>query len=233
MHVPVDHHAGQKNYPIGWPRIDLPTLALWEKDWTRFDRFEFMVYTAMSRAKPPKTPISLLLYCPVRTRSWLRNLAELKLNQWVKFSLPISEMRYVENVGTVKFSTSESSYNHGDQLDFYIGGFRFTRSAECGLASLTIKTAAVFQRQPAIDVEIDVLGVPKGISRAVPFTIHRGETVIRHERLPVHRGRYVLAIDISELKLTPGAYTLTAFTGEPDKAKSAAFRVVADPWKED
>jgi len=232
MHVPVDHHAGEKKYPIGWPRMDLPMRQPWEKDWTNFEQFEFSVYTEMSRKKPPKTPITLILYCPDRNRAWSRRLGELKLNEWVKFSLPVSQMRYVEGVATVKFSTSESSYDHGDQLHFYIGGFRFVRSAECQVANLKIKNAAVFQGQPTIDVEIDVLGVPKGISRAVPFTIRQGDAIIRHEQLPVRRGRYVLPIDISELKLAPGTYALVAFEGDEEKTKSGAFRVVGSPWKE-
>ena len=98
--------------------------------------------------------------------------------------------------------------------------------------SLTAKTGVVFQGQPSIDVEIDVVGVPKGISRAVPFTIRQGQKTIRHETVPVRRGRYVLAIDIHELKLRSGDYTLTAFGEDAEKAKSVAFRVVANPWQE-
>ena len=232
MHVPVDSHGGQKTHPVGWPRIDLPTRELWERDWTHFDRLEFSVCTEMSRAQPPKTPISLLLYCPVKSRAWRRDLRELKLGQWVKYALPISRMQYVEDVGTVKFYISESSYKHGDQLHFYIGGFRFVRSAECDLVSLTAKTGVVFQGQPSIDVEIDVVGVPKGISRAVPFTIRQGHKTVRHETIPVRRGRYVLTIDIHELKLRPGDYMLTVFSEDAEKAKSVVFRVVADPWQE-
>jgi len=233
VHVPVDHYAGEKKYPVGWPRMGLHPKALYERDWTRFEHFEFMVYTEMSRDKIPKTPITLILYCPDRSRVWSRTLGELKLSQWVKFSLPISRMRYVEGVAKVAFSVSESNYKHGDQLDFYIGGFRFVRSSECEIASLRPGASAVFQGQPAVDVEIDVLGVPKGVSRAVPLTIRQGEAAIRRESLPVHRGRYTLSIDIAELRLTPGTYTIVAFEGERDKEKSATFRVVTSPWKEE
>jgi len=232
VHVPVDYYAGEKKYPIGWPRTWMQTSDPWEKDWTTFEHFEFMVYTRMSREKLPKTPITLIVYCPDRSRSWSRRLRELKLNAWVSFSLPISKMRYVDGVASVKFSVSESSYRHGDQLDFYIGGFRFVRSLECRLNTMRIKNAVVFQGQPTLDVEVDVLGVPKGISRAVPFTIRRGDTVIRRESLPVRRGSYAMAIDISELKLAPGTYTLAAFEGEKDKEKVGTFRVVGSPWKE-
>ena len=233
VHVPVDHHAGEKKYPVGWPRMSLYPNALHEKDWTRFEHFELMVYTEMSRDTIPKTPITLILYCPDRSRAWSRTLGELELNQWVKLPLPISRMRYVEGVARVALSVSESNYKHGDQLDFYVGGFRFVRSSECEIAELRAGTSAVFQGQPAVDVEIDVLGVPKGVSRAVPFTIRRGDTVIRRESLPVHRGRYTLSIDLAELRLTPATYTIVAFEGDREKMKSTAFRVVASPWKEE
>jgi len=232
LHIPIDHHGGEKKYPVGWPRMDLGTRELWEKDWTNFDRLEFAVYTTSSRTALPKTPISLLLYCPNKQRAWHRPLRELKLDQWVKYSMPVSRMPHVDDVATVKFSVSESQYKHGDQVDFYIGAFRFVRSAECELAELKIKTTAIFQGRGTLDVEVDVLGVPKGLSRAVSFTIRQDQTVIRQENLPVHRGRYVLEVDVSELRLGPGTYSLVAFEGEKDREKSGTFRVVASPWKE-
>ena len=231
MHVPIDHFAGEKRYPIGWPRIGMNMKLPWEKDWTGFEHFEFMVYTETSRDKLPKTPVTLILYCPTRHRAWHRSLHELRKGQWVKFSLPIARMRYVEGVARMQFSISESNYKHGDQVHFYIGGFRFVRSTECRLADLAIRNPALFQGQPTLGVEIEVEGVPKSISRAVPFTIRRGETVVRQESLPVHRGRYTLPIDISELKLAPGAYTLEAFAEDAGRRRSGTFRVVASPWK--
>ena len=108
MHIPVDYFAGEKKYPIGWPRMGLTPMAPWEKDWTNFDTIEFSIYTESTRTKLPKTPLSLGLYCPDRSRSLSRPLNELKLNEWVHFSLPISRMKYVESVREVKFSISES-----------------------------------------------------------------------------------------------------------------------------
>ena len=233
IHMPVDHYAGEKKYPIGWPRTGIDPQAMWERDWTSFEHLEFMVYTESSRDKLPKTPITLILYCPDRHHSWSRLLGELELNQWVKFSLPISKMEYVESVKTVKLSISESSYKHGDQLHFYVGGFRFVRSSGCELQQMKVKAAAVYRGQPTIDLEIDVLGVAKGISRAVPFTIRQGDAVIRRESLPVRRGRYVLPMDVAELKLAPGTYTIVAFDDDADKTKSDTFRVVDNPWKEE
>ena len=232
MYIPVDHFAGEKKYPIGWPRMGLTPIAGWEKDWTNFDTIEFSIYTESTRTKLPKSPLSFGLYCPDRSRSLSRPLNELKLNQWVKFSYSITKLKIVDTVKRVAFNISESSYKHEDQLHFYIGGFRFVRSAECELNEMKAAAGAVFQGQPSIDVEVEVVGVPKGISRAVPFTLRLGDKVIRAESLPVHRGRYVMAMDISELKLAQGTYTLVVFEGEADKTKTATFRVVNNPWKE-
>ena len=233
MHVPVDHHAGEKNYPIGWPRMGLHPREPWEKDWTSFERFEFMVYVETSRDRLPNTPITLILYCPDRNRQWSRVLRELKVNQWVDFSLPIAPMGYADRVARVAFAISESNYKHGDQLHFYIGAFRFVRWTECRLNQLAISNAVLFEGQATLDVDIEVEGVPRNTSRAVPFTIRRGKALIREQSLPVHRGRYTLPFDISKLKLPPDTYTLEAFADDADRARSATFRVVANPWKQE
>ena len=117
-------------------------------------------------------------------------------------------------------------------LDFSIGAFRLVRSAEVGLGDFKMKTPVVFSGQPALRVEMEVVGPPKGMSRGLPMTIRRGRDVVRREMLPIRRGRRVLEIDISELKLAPGKYTLVAFERDPKRRKSAAFRVVESPWKE-
>ena len=55
---------------------------------------------------------------------------------------------------------------------------------------------------------------------------------MRVETLPLQRGKQLLEMDVSELDLPPGNYTLIAFEGQKDKEKSASFRVVETPWQE-
>ncbi len=231
MHIPVDFYAGEKKYPVGWPRAWITLHSSWERDWTRFERFEFKVYTKFSRAKLPRTPVTLILYCPNKTRMWTRTLTELKINQWTAFSLPVSRLKYADNVHALKFSISESNYRHGDRIDFYIGGFRLSRSSECVLSAMRMETPAIFDDAGRLGVRVLVEGVPKGLSRAVPFTIRRGGELIRLENLPVRGGEYTLWMDIRELKLKPGDYELVAFEGDKARERRAAFRVAASPWR--
>ncbi|NCO32604.1 MAG: hypothetical protein GW893_01870 [Armatimonadetes bacterium] len=231
MHVPVDHQGGELKYPIGWPRMDLLAQTPWERDWTSYDQLEFSVYTEMYRPSLPKTPIALLVYCPDKNRVWQRDLRELKLGEWVAFSFPITKMQYVDNVNVVKLSTSESNYRDKDKVDFHFSGFRLVRSTECRVSELKILTPVLYRDQTSLQVEMSVVGIPEKISRGVPFSLRDPKELLRLETLPVKRGQQVLNIDVSELKLVPGEYTLTAFEQEPERKLSIPFRVVNTPWE--
>jgi hypothetical protein len=232
MHVPIDHQAGEPKYPVGWPRIDLVAKTPREKDWTSFDRLEFSVYTETSRSSLPKTPITLLVYCPDKNRVWSRDLSELKIGEWVSFSLPIAAMQYVNNVNIVKFSVSESNYQDKDVVDFHFSGFRLVRSVECRIGEMQILTPVLFSDQAELRVQLTIFGTPEEIRRGVPFSLRSGKELVKLDTLAVKRGRQVLVIDLSHLKLAAGEYHLIAFEGEADKKKSASFRIVNSPWQE-
>ncbi|MDP7132588.1 MAG: hypothetical protein QF437_18985 [Planctomycetota bacterium] len=230
LHIPVDHHAGEVKYPIGWPRTWMLVRSLWEKDWRSWDRLEFSIYTESSRKTLPKTPLTLHLYCPDKRRQWHRILSELKPGEWVHYSMPISDMKFVDTVTYVRFYISESNYNDKDVLNFHIGGFRFVRSTECELQSMDVVSGAVFPEQ-SLKVKLSVQGPPPKVARGIPFTLRKGGDAIRKETLPVTRGLQILEMEIEELELAPGDYSLTAFEDDPQRKKSAAFRVIESPWK--
>jgi len=232
VHIPVDHHGGEEKYPIGWPRIYCRLRKPAETNWIAFDRVEFLIYAKMSRPKLPKRPLNFQIRCPDKKRATYRGLAEMKLGKWVRISIPLGKIPHLEDLANIGFNISESDYKDKDLLDFYIGGFRLVRSAECRLTEMTIKTRAMFRDQPELKVGLDVVGPPKHVSRGVPFTIRRGKEILRQEMLPVRRGYQTLAMDIAELKLEPGEYALTAFEHDPDRKTSGTFRVVEGPWKE-
>jgi len=232
VHMPVDYHAGQKQYPVGWPRLYLTLNRSTEGGWHLFERFEFMAYATMSRPTPPKSIIALQIHCPDKHRAISRNLEEIRLGQWVRISIPTRRIKGVADVRVLGLNIAESNYKHGDDLHFYFGGFRLVRSAEFSLNSLAIRNKALFHGQPRLKVEVEVGGPPLKIARALPLTIRGGKQVVRTESLPVKPGLQTLLIDIHELKLAPGTYTLAAFDNEPDKRKSDTFRVVETPWKQ-
>ena len=35
VNMPIDHKAGEKKYPIGWPRLYLEKITPAEKDWSK------------------------------------------------------------------------------------------------------------------------------------------------------------------------------------------------------
>jgi len=231
LHILVDHFAGEKAYPIGWPRMYMDLKQPAETCWTKFERFEFMVHTKMSRAKPPKQVINLQIQCPRKPKVFHRNLSEIKLGQWVRISIPTRTIKNAEEVARLGINISERDYKHGDKLDFHFGAFRLVRSAEFKLLGLKVRSKVVYRGQPKLKVEFDVAGPPLKIARGLPLTVRQGKRVIRTETLPVKTGLQTMEIEIDELKLEPGDYTLVAFDSDPDRRKSGAFRVVEAPWE--
>jgi len=232
MHIPVDHHGGEKKYPIGWPRMYTNLRRPAETGWDAFDRVEFLVYTKMSRPGLPKNPLNFQIHCPDKRRAHYRQLAELKLDEWVRISIPTSKIAHVADAARLGLNISESSYQDKDVLDFYIGGFRLVRSAECELSEMRVKTPVLYHGSPEIRVELTVVGPPERVSRGMPFTVRCGDDVLRRETLPVRRGLQVLNMDVAELRLALGEYALVAFAGDAEREKTGTFRVVETPWKE-
>jgi len=231
MHIPVDYHAGEKKYPIGWPRMYCTLVRPDETRWTEYDRFEFLVYAEMNRPKPPSRPLTFQMHCPDRRTGYTRELSEIRLGQWVRISIPTADKPNLARITRLGFNISESNYRDGDVLDFYIGGFRLVRSTECRITGMQILTPAVFRGAPVVAVQVDVEGPPARLHRGVPFTIRRGSTLIRKETLPVHRGRNRLNIEIDELDLPPGEYTLTAFEGDSERQRRVSFKIAPSPWE--
>lgn len=231
FHIPVDHHAGEAKYPIGWPRMYADLQRPAETDWAAWDRFEFDIQATASVEALPKNPLSFQILCPDRYQNNVTSLDQLKLGEWITVSLPISGLKHLPELARIGFNISESSYADKTVLDFRIGGFRLIRSAECELADLAIKTPVVYRDAKELRVELDVVGPPVNVSRGIPFEIRQGETVLRRETLPAQRGRRVVDLEIGELKLAPGDYELLAFPGEAERTRQAAFRVVPSPWE--
>ena len=231
MHIPVDHHGGEEKYPIGWPRMYCELRKPAETQWLMFDRFEFEVFAEMSRPAPPTRALTFQVHCPGKPQVFLHNFDRIKLDEWTRVVIPTSGIANVGEVAKLGLNISESEYQDKDVLDFTIGGFRLVRSAECELTSMAIQSPVVFRGRPALPVELVVVGPSEHVSRGIPFTLRRGDRVLRVETLPVRRGRQALAVDVSELALDPGEYSLVAFAGDEARQRTGTFRVVETPWK--
>jgi len=231
MHIPVDHHAGQEKYPIGWPRMYLK-LAPAERAWKEFERFEFLVHAAMSRKKPPKRVINLQIQCPDRPRTYHRNLEEVRLGRWARVSVPIRQIGNVAEVARLGLNISESDYRHGEKLDFHFGAFRLARAAEFGLARLEVRSRVMYADRPMLKLALDVVGPTRKAANGLPITIRRGEKALHTEAIRVEHGLQIVRIDLAKRTLPPGTYTVAAFDRDEERRRTAAFRIVPSPWQE-
>lgn len=230
--MPVDHHGGEKRYPIGWPRLYAKLRKPTETQWGAFERFEFLLYATMSRAKPPTQVATFHILCPDRRHATYHRFRKIKLGEWIRVSVPVAKIKDLRNLQRLGFNISESNYKHGDKLRFFLGGFRLVRPKDFELRGMKVRNAVLYQGQPTLKVDLVLAGPPVSIHRALPLTVLRGKERLRVESLPVKVGAQTLEVDIRELKLKPGTYTLTAYDDNPKLRKTARFRVLETPWQE-
>jgi len=234
LYFEVDHHSGEKKYPIGWPRAHFNPLG-WERNWLAWDRIEFMALARTSRDELPKNALTFEFgdVRPVYNPS----LEFAELDKWILVSMPVAEIMGKSpilkgGIDRLRFVVSESSYSHGDVLEFHVGGFRLVRSLVCEITELAAATPVIYAGQPFIKLSITVVGPPADVKRGVPFTIRTGNRVARREMLPLGRGQQLYECDISELALAPGDYELVVFETDDARRKSVSLRVVEEPWKQ-
>ncbi|MDD4097331.1 MAG: hypothetical protein PHC30_01045 [Lentisphaeria bacterium] len=232
MHIPVDYHAGEEKYPIGWPRMYLD-LRTPEKVFAQYDRFEFNLYATMSREDVPAAALNMGLYAQNQKASYIKIGTEvpLVLGQWTKVSKPISKVESADQLHSLGLNISEKDYRDGDVLHFHFAGIRLVRSSFCRVAAMTAKSAVLFADAGVITVELEVEGPESDGARGVPFELSRDGKPLRLETLPVRRGRQTLDLDVAELRLTPGEYVLTVFPVNPERRVSVPVKVVSSPWE--
>ena len=230
FHIDVDHNAGEPKYPIGWPRMymrkpnDIP--------WKEYDKLEFKVHTKISPATRsiPNTAFSLKFTgAPKISVELPFGSKNLKLNEWVQFSMPISKIEEITSFSSSGFYICESHYKDKDVLDFTFAEIRLVRSSFCKVTEMETQGVR-YDTNSTLPVKLTVFGPVSDDARAVPFQIAQGDKVLRLETLPVAKGKQTIYMDISELHLKNGDYTLTAFPNNPDRTLTVSFKVIDSPF---
>ncbi len=231
----VDHTKGEKNYPIGWPRSgkDLKKLGL--TDWSDYEYFECWIYVTTSRESLPKSPLGVGFYHsgPRRTSSF--RLAEIRKDEWVKITIPISKIELPGDVQRVQFNISESDYAHGDHVDFYIDDVVLTRFAHPVIGSMAPRRRLVYANERHFTAQFELLGSRSGQEVEVVLEIGRGEET--HARMSGAagdlQGEITVALE-SNRPLTPGeSWVKLKLQGESGKrlhARQSTFRVIEGPF---
>lgn len=229
MHIPVDFSAGEKQYPIGWPRMYL-NLADDETGWQDYDRFEFQLFTESSRQTLPKRPVVFHLY-DAQGQKKLVPLEGARIGAWTTVSLNLSDLGLTGPATRLGININEADYADKDTLDFHLGGFRLVRALEATVTELKAAAPAVFCDSRVLPVELVVEGPPDKLGAGVPFQLRSGSRVVFSQTVPVKRGRQTLYLPLAGAPLDPGAYALVAHAEAPGLRREAAVQITSSPWR--
>ena len=228
MHIPVDFHAGEKAYPIGWPRMYL-SLKPDEQGWQDFDRFEFQLFTESSRASLPKRPLVFHLY-NAQGQSKLITLDQAAVGVCATFDINISDLGLSGPVVRIGASINESDYADKDVLDFHFGGFRLARSTVARVTELKAAAPALFRDSRVLPVELVVEGPSDKLAAGVLLQLRQGDRVAYAKTAPVARGRQTLYLPLAGAGLAPGDYALVACPDDPALKKETTVTITSSPW---
>ena len=127
VNMPIDHKAGEKNYPIGWPRLYLYKLTPAEKDWSKAKAISFkfhLEFTGTSTATPINFQIRTKGPQDKKAAGFFFELKEAVNKKTVTITLPLDKVKNLNNVVYHGFFISESKYKHGENLKFTVSDFK-------------------------------------------------------------------------------------------------------------
>jgi hypothetical protein len=229
-HVTVDYFAGEKNYPIGWPRFghNIPEPM---RDWSDWDYLHAWVYTTTSRAALPKEPVGLGIQAPDKAGTYHVRLTELKPGAWVEVKIPVSRIAQPADVRNLQFHISESDYKHGDQLDLWVDDLALLRHAEPTLLEFAAENAVMFAGARTVPVKLQLAGVRPGQRAELACELRRDGRVVARANASVERGPQRIALAVGAKKLPAGDYELVAHVANSPRPASAKLRLVESPWR--
>jgi len=246
FHVDVDYHAGEKEYPIGWPRASRPLTESWRQDWSPFDFLRFWVYATTSRERLPATPLGIVLYLSdlsepsdkssqsdktVKPRKHEQSLPTPLKDQWVQIEIPLWTIPHLGKVTRIQFFISESDYADHDAIDFYISDVSLVRYAAPRLQDLRVHPAVLFSNCGALIAEFRALGIAPDETVTGRLTLLADGREARRVAKPMKRGLNQLVLDLGAANLPEGKYTVRAQLGN-GVAEERNVRIVASPWSD-
>lgn len=229
MRIPVDFKAGEKLYPIGWPRMYL-NLRPDEQAWQDYDRLEFQLFAESSRTNLPKRPLTFHIYGTAEQKM-LITLEKANLGAAITFTANISDLGFTGHVTRLGFNINESDYADKDLVEFHVGGYRLVRTTVAQITELKAAAPALFCDSRVLPVELVAEGPPDTLAAGVPFQLRLCERAVLVQTLPLARGRQTLYFSLAGADLAPGEYTLVACPDKPGLRKEAAVTLVSSPWR--
>ncbi len=133
LHVEIDHknaeEIGKVKYPMGWPSVkkEYPKAI----DLSGYDFIEFDVFFKSRRGVDPDFGLNATFKDKEQKHTIYRAvLIDLRDGKWAHEKLCIRGVPAAKRFGWVSFWLSESSYDDGSVIDFYIDNLRATKAAD-------------------------------------------------------------------------------------------------------
>lgn len=230
-HIPVDHFAGEANYPIGWPRISIVPREASAQNWSDWDYLDLWIHASSSRQSLPREPMGLALYTPDKAAAYHRPLRELKQNAWTRIRIPLSDIPRHHNVRLIQFHVSESNYRHQDQLDFLLDEIALLRYAQPAFVEFAAEQAVLFADTRQIPLRFNVAGIKQGERVALTCRLKTGGRMVEETKTEVPRGLQRHSLEVRERSLRPGSYQIEGWLGGAREPVVAEVRVIESPWR--
>lgn len=228
--VKVDYHAGEKAYPVGWPRTGR-RFAGPLQDWSDWDYLHAWLYTDTSRPALPHEPAGLGVRFGGGRPDFNLRLKGMKKGAWMELLIPVSRLPHTEGVESVQFNISERNYAHGDTLDVYVSDLALLRHTEPTLLAFAPERAVMYADAALLPVAVRLVGVKSGETRELACELRRGAEVVVRLTAPVSRGAQRLVLSLDGKHPVPGDYELAATVAGNPAAVTAKLRLVKSPWK--
>ena len=230
-HVPVDYTAGEKKYPVGWPRFGRALKAGPQRDWSDWDYVHGWIFVETSRASLPREPAGIGINAAGDHADYHRALTELKQGAWAELLIPVSQLARPDDVRRLQFHISESNYDHGDTIDFYISDLALLRYAQPALLEFSPDSTVMYADATHLSVQARLAGVKPGDTCALRCERRRAQQVVASLATQAVRGAQRLTLDLGRTALLPGDYELRATVAANPKPVTAKLRLVESPWK--
>jgi hypothetical protein len=225
--VPVDWRAGEPNYPIGWPRIQMSVPAEMS-DWRKWERMRLRVYALTSRDPLPYRPLGVTVSSADRNVSWERDAEGLRTGEWRECTFDLRDVPERGRVRSIGVFVSEDAYPDGEKLSFYISDLELLRYTRPTLVGFDLLAAVAFADAKALPVAVKMLGLGEGETAPVALRLKEGDKMLAQADVLVPK-------DVTQISLPlptgigPGQYRLVASSGGEERAR--AVRLVSSPWE--
>ncbi len=134
IHVEIDHvnaeAVGEIKYPMGWPSVRKEYET--GTDVSAYDFLEFDVYFESQRGVDPDFALNVTIRDSEERGIYRAVLIDLRHGKWAHEKLCIRDIASADDLAWISFWLSESTYDHGAVIDFYIDNLRATKAADYG-----------------------------------------------------------------------------------------------------